>query len=170
MKPMPSHLNHLFFDLKPIWPGTWYLIAIPIFLTPLCCILEVHILSCCFAHFLSFLLMVFLICCQRSIFSSIDKSWNLQTILWLQFQKRFDPNVLYIGSSYSELLFCSFSFFPADGVSHMLSTLYLFKHWQKLGFATLNRPIILCLSEACQCLLNTMLDFVNFLSDFIVYS
>ena len=134
MKPMPLHLNHLFFDLKPIWPGTWYLIAIPIFLTPLCCILEVHIwnvvayflfpadgvshllstfylfkhwqklefaqqyfdcnfknvltpmcyilevhiLSCCFAHFLSFLLMVFLICCQRSIFSSIDKSWDLQ--------------------------------------------------------------------------------------------
>ena len=48
------------------------------FLTPMCCILEVHILNCCFAHFLSFLLMVFLICCQRSIFSSIDKSWDLQ--------------------------------------------------------------------------------------------
>ena len=102
--------------------------------------------------------------------TGIDKNWDLQTILWLQFQTLFDPNVLHIGSSYSELLFCSFSFFPADGVSHMLSTLYLFKHWQKLGFATLNRPIILCLSEACQCLLNTMLDFVNFLSDFIIYS
>ena len=108
--------------------------------------------------------------CNSNVFDPIVLhigSWYLQTILWLQFQKRFDSNVLHIGSSYSELLFCSFSFFPADGVSHMLSTLYLFKHWQKLGFATLNRPIILCLSEACQCLLNTMLDFVNFLSDYL---
>ena len=169
-KPMLSHLNHLFSE---IWPSTYLcykkLIALPIFFTPLCCILEVHIWTVVLLIFF-LLLMVFLICCQHSIFSSIDKNWDLQTILWLQFQTLFDPNVLHIGSSYSELLFCSFSFFPADGVSHMLSTLYLFKHWQKLGFATLNRPIILCLSEACQCLLNTMLDFVNFLSDFIVYS
>ena len=23
MKPMPSHLNHLFSEIKPIWPSTW---------------------------------------------------------------------------------------------------------------------------------------------------
>ena len=57
-------------------PGTWYLIAIPIFLTPLCCILEVHI-------------------------------WNV----------------------------VAYFLFPADGVSNLLSTFYLFKRWQKLEFA-----------------------------------
>ena len=139
VKSVPSHLNHMFSELNPIW----------------------SVLGSQEPY------------CNSNVFDPIVHhigSWYLQTALWLQYQKRFDPNSeyelaiysTYIASSYSELLFCSFSFFPADGVSHMLSTLYLFKHWQKLGFATLNRPIILCLSEACQCLLNTMLEFVNF--------
>ena len=102
VKSVPSHLNHMFSELKPIW----------------------SVLGSQEPY------------CNSNVFDPIVHhigSWYLQTALWLQYQKRFGPNGLYIGSSYSELLFWSFSFFPADGVSHMLSMLYFFKHWQKLG-------------------------------------